>query len=69
MAKSLHPQGTQEGGSSEGHKLPTLYPDGHPVNPKKAADLLKMIPFLPPQCRDFYSSLVNQPVSSREEDD
>lgn len=32
---------------------------GHPVNPNKVADIKKMIPFLPPQCRD---SLVDHPV-------
>ena len=46
-----------------------LYPNGHPVNPKKIADLQKMIPFLPPSCRDFYSTLADHPVSSNSDDD
>lgn len=48
--------------------VPISYSDGHPVNPNKFADLQKMIPFLPPQCRDFYTSLANHPVSSCSED-
>ena len=44
------------------------YPDGHPVNPKKIADLQKMIPFLPPQCRDFYHSLTDHPISLASDD-
>ena len=43
--------------------VPISYPNGHPINPKKVADLQKMIPFLPPQCRDFYNSLADHPVS------
>ena len=49
--------------------IPTLYPDGHSVNPKKVADLQKMIPFIPPQFRDFYSSLVDHPVTSSADND
>ena len=43
--------------------VPISYPNGHPLNPKKVADLQKMIPFLPPQCRDLYNSLADHPVS------
>ena len=28
--------------------VPTLHPDSHTINPKKVADLQKMIPFIPP---------------------
>ena len=60
----------KEGGSSKGYiNVPTLYPDGHSVNPKKVADLQKMIPFIPPQFRDFYSSLVDHPVTSSTDND
>jgi len=49
--------------------VPLSYPDGHPVNPKKIADLQKTIPYLPPPCRDFYSPLADHPVSSNSDDD
>ena len=49
--------------------VPLSYPDGHPVNPKKIADLQKMIPYLPPPCRDFYNSLADHPISSNSDDD
>jgi len=57
MAEGLYPQRPQEEVSSKGPiSVPLSYPDGHPVNPKKIADLQKMIPYLPPPRRDFYSS-------------
>ena len=46
-----------------------LYPDGHPLNPKKVADLQKMVQFLPPQCRDYYISLADHVVSLDSVDD
>jgi hypothetical protein len=46
--------------------VPTIYPEGHPVNPKKVADLQKMIPFIPPH---FYSSLADHPVTSSADND
>ena len=42
---------------------------GNPVNPKKIVDLQKMILFLPPSWRDFYSTLADHPVSSNSDDD
>lgn len=44
------------------------YPNRHPINPKKIADLQKMIPYLPPSCRGFYHSLEAHPVSTTSED-
>ena len=49
--------------------VPILYPNGHPVNPKKIADLQKMIPFLPEQSRRFYTSLADHPLSTESDDD
>ena len=34
--------------------LPEKYPNGHAINSKKLEDLEKMIPFLPPENRQFY---------------
>ena len=41
---------------------------GHPIKSKKIADLQKMIPFFPPPCQEFYSSLADHPVSSGSDD-
>lgn len=52
--------------------LPVLYDDGHPIKSSKIADLQKMVPFLPPACRDFYTSLADNPIleeSDEETDD
>ena len=45
-----------------------LYPEGHPINPKKIADLQKVIPYLPPSCREFYRSLADHPVEETDDD-
>ena len=45
-------------------ELPINYPNGHPINPKKVADLQTMIPYLPRSARDFYVSLKDHPVSN-----
>ncbi len=37
--------------------LPEKYPNGHPIKPKKLDDLKRMIPFLPPEYRQFYLDL------------
>ena len=50
-------------------EFPVKYPDGHPINPKKANDLKSMIPFLPPTSREFYTSLQDHVVASSDEDD
>ena len=34
--------------------LPVKYPNGHPLNPNKIADLQRMVPFLPEEYRQFY---------------
>lgn len=47
--------------------LPIKYPDGHPINPKKVADLQKLIPYLPSICRGFFLS--HHPVTSGNTDD
>ena len=52
--KKLHPPNQID--------LPAAYPNGHPLNPKKVDDLQKMIQYLPPACRDFFSSLANNPI-------
>ena len=44
-------------------ELPVKYPSGHPINPKKFADLQTMIPYLPTASKDFYVSLNDLPVS------
>ena len=49
--------------------LPIAHPNGHPMNPKKVADLQKMVPFLPSSCKEFYMSLSNHPVSNSDETD
>ena len=38
--------------------LPEKYPNGHPIKSKKLEDLEKMIPFLPPESRQFYLDLL-----------
>ena len=48
--------------------LPIMYNNGHPINPNKVSDLQKMVPFLPPSCQQFYTSLLNHPVSNRSDD-
>ena len=45
-------------------ELPINYPHGHPINPKKVADLQTMIPYLPRSARNFYVSLKDHPVSN-----
>ena len=42
--------------------LPVMYENGHPIKPKKIADLQKMVSFLPPSCHEFYNSLSDLPV-------
>ena len=49
-------------------ELPVKYPSGHPINPKKVADLQTMIPYLPTIARDFYMSLKDHPVSHQNTD-
>ena len=49
--------------------LPTLYDGGHPVKSAKIADLRKMVPFLPPSCCEFYTSLADHPVILQGSDD
>ena len=44
--------------------LPCMHPNGHAINPKKIADLQKMVPYLPPEHRQFYLDLHNHPTSS-----
>ena len=39
--------------------LPEKYPNGHAIKSKKLEDLEKMIPFLPPENRQFYLDLVD----------
>ena len=41
-----------------------MYPNGHAINPKKIADLKKMIPFLPMEHRQFYLDLQNHPTNN-----
>ena len=38
--------------------LPEKYPNGHAVKSKKLEDLERMIPFLPPESRQFYNDLL-----------
>ena len=49
--------------------LPILYDGSHSIKPKKIADLQKMVPFLPPSCREFYTSLANHSVSEGSDDE
>lgn len=49
--------------------LPILYDGGHLIKPYKMADLQKMVPLLPPLCREFYTSLADHSVSEGSEDD
>ena len=44
--------------------LPKLYEGGHAINPKKISDLGKMIPFIPPDYRQFHHDLKNHPTST-----
>lgn len=48
---------------------PIKYPHGHPINPKKVADLQTMIPYLPSSYRDFFRCLSHHPVSADTRDD
>ena len=69
MAKGMHTQREQEVATTYGTEFPVEYPDGHPINHKKANDLKSMIPFLPPASREFYTSLQDHIVASSDEDD
>ena len=35
-------------------EIPIKYPEGHPLNPNKIADLQKMISYLPNSCKEFF---------------
>ena len=50
-------------------ELPKSNDDGHPIKVKKIADLLKMVPFLPLSCREFYTSLANHPATHGSDDE
>jgi hypothetical protein len=49
--------------------FPILCDGGHPIKPNKIADLQKMIRFLPPPCREFYTSLADHPVAEESDDE
>ena len=40
-----------------------MYPDGHPINPKKINDLQRMFLFLPMEHHQFYANLQSYPMS------
>ena len=49
--------------------LTTKYEHGHPIKATKLADLESMIPFLPPEYRQFYKDLIdNAPCASNDTD-
>lgn len=62
-------KGCRKKSPPEDLNVPLSHPNSHPVNPKKIAALQKMIPFLPPLCRDFYNSIADHPAPSNSNDD
>ena len=59
MVNSLSPQRKTKGPAECG----SVSANGHAINPKKLADLEKLIPYLPIELRQFHLDLHDHPTS------